>query len=96
MGVKDEIAIGALARYRGKGDVAADSAYDALAAALARPATPAALDVERLARVFAAHHGPSYFPGLFDVTVFGKTPREVAETIAREYAALSALEVERE
>jgi hypothetical protein len=42
--------------------------------------------VERLARVFAAHHGPSYFPGLNDVTIIAATPADAAAQVAREYA----------
>jgi hypothetical protein len=47
-----------------------------------------ALSVSRLARVFAAHFGPSYFPNMTDVTIHGRSPEEIAEQVAREYAAL--------
>ncbi len=47
------------------------------------------LDVERLAQALTKDFGPSYFPGLEDVTIIGTSPRDVAEQIAAEYARLS-------
>lgn len=47
------------------------------------------INVERLARVLSAHFGPSYFPGLTDVTIIGQTPDAIAEQIAAEYQRLS-------
>jgi hypothetical protein len=45
------------------------------------------LDVERLARALTPAFGPSYFPGLTDVTLFGESVEVIAAAIAAEYAA---------
>jgi len=51
-----------------------------------------ALDVERLARALEQDFGPSYFLGLHDVTIIGKTPLEIAQKVAAEYARLAGEE----
>jgi hypothetical protein len=48
--------------------------------------TPAPLDVERLARALEPHWGPSYLPGLHDVTIHGETVMACAAVIAAAYA----------
>lgn len=45
----------------------------------------AALDVPTLAAVLSEHFGPSYFPGLQDVTIIGESPEKIAEAIADAY-----------
>jgi hypothetical protein len=49
-------------------------------------ATPAPLDVERLARALEPHWGPSYLLGLHDVTIHGETVMACAAAIAAAYA----------
>lgn len=61
----------------------AAEAWPELAIAFAR----AAIDRERLARALSVHFGPSFFPGMTDVTIFGKDEREVAAAIAAAYEA---------
>jgi len=43
--------------------------------------------VEALAAALRPHFGPSYFPGLHDVTIIGKSPEEVAATLLAALAA---------
>ena len=45
------------------------------------------IDTARLARALAPNFGPSYLPGLHDVTLFGESVEDVADTIIRLYAA---------
>jgi hypothetical protein len=49
-------------------------------------ATPSPLDVERLARALVKDFGPSYLPGLHDVTIHGSSAMDVARKIAAAYA----------
>jgi len=44
------------------------------------------IDVERLARALEPHWGPSYLPGLHDVTIHGETVMACAAAIAAAYA----------
>lgn len=79
MTLTDALAAALLGHYA-RQCVPPERAHRDAAAILADPAFRESLTAA-LAETFAPLHGPSYFAGLHDVTIFGNTPHDAAELI---------------